>query len=295
MLIFRDFQINVTETPRKNFHALKTKNLSVSSAEVSSSSEKLIHISTPTTVLDLESLQSFPSLVSSVTSTARSGGSDKRHSDLTLNNTCNSISNKENSERKIRRVKLFSETVEGSFKDSNNLSRGIEFLDGVNSNFAISTPAKNNSLPVTEYFNRLDLQEPLHQVEFRKQLNNYSPVSPNLRDNNLISKSKSFSGELVQSKCKENKTIKRNLNEVHNFEQKTEIKSKVKHKINPTNQSNFQAEAEISYRKKSADFINNKLSFTEKQEPIITTSYKCKEKDSFTTKSFGESKVKILK
>lgn len=238
----RNFEVFDAETPRKTPCSRKLNN---STTGKSSQPVHLSHNSSQfeNTYLDLESLQSFPNLSSC--SSVNLGSTDKKRLESTPNNVGLEQCSKENSEKKtLRRVKLFSETLETSSKQSGAPPKEMEFssdFDNRSENkFTVSTPKSLNTQShlSVDCFNILNVTEASPKQTVKLQWVNQTFDVQSTENAFVAPKSKSFSGN-SSLKNKDNKTGGRMslgdfiLNDLHATENRKEKKSKTKKRVNP--------------------------------------------------------------
>ncbi|KAK6624932.1 hypothetical protein RUM44_011796 [Polyplax serrata] len=246
------------ETPRKTPCSRKLNN---STTGKSSQPVHLSHNSSQfeNTYLDLESLQSFPNLSSC--SSVNLGSTDKKRLESTPNNVGLEQCSKENSEKKtLRRVKLFSETLETSSKQSGAPPKEMEFssdFDNRSENkFTVSTPKSLNTQShlSVDCFNILNVTEASPKQTVKLQWVNQTFDVQSTENAFVAPKSKSFSGN-SSLKNKDNKTGGRMslgdfiLNDLHATENRKEKKSKTKKRVNP-----MRISSQTSVNEKTDDF-----------------------------------------
>lgn len=204
--------------------------------------------------LDLESLQSFPSLSSG---SIKAKSCDKQQNKTPEDSPSKNKSKENLINKKARRIKLFSEQPEtpeakGPEYDVAFLEDSARFNEKEN-RFAVSTPKMNSkdSIHVADYFNSMEkLRQneisPQYQSKQRwKKDSNRSDesVMHDSRHNNSsgsnLSKSRSFGGD-SSHRSKDHKSNARMslgdfiLNDSSPGENKRDKKSKVRKRINPT-------------------------------------------------------------
>lgn len=202
--------------------------------------------------LDLESLRSFPTLSSGSIKAKSCDKPNKTPEDSPTRNK-----SKENLiNRKVRRVKLFSEQPENS--EAKGMEYDVAFLEDSarfnekENRFAVSTPKMNSkdSIHVGDYFNSMEklrqneISPQYHSKQRWKKDSNRSDesVMHDSRHNSSgsnLSKSRSFGGD-SSFRSKDHKSNSRMslgdfiLNDSSPGENKRDKKSKVRKRINPT-------------------------------------------------------------
>lgn len=286
------------ETPRKNSYSGKFKNINTSAKRHSPSEKYFQKSSSCANYLDLESLQSFPTLSSC--SSTKMENNDKKFQESASNNFVWENSNNESTDKRLRQVKLFSETLEENLIGNESFKKDMEYLEDAFSKcgnkILISTPKplKNDSLPDADNSDKLDLWNTSPKSTSKpSSISNNSEITTS-EINSLNFKSRIF-GDDTSQKNKNKKTgYRRSLGDFTSCDlniaakNKKEKKGKTKKRINPTKASNSLSFNSSSLQDKSVEFLHGSDNTS-----ALNFSFENQTQESFTKKDAEINKVSV--